>query len=136
MPKSVLTMQKQFQAGNGSIFVQYNQRRQEYVAAGNPNGQIDLWDLRNSIQPIHTFQAHLGQINCLDWHPNDENLLISGSNERQIKVWNIKDEKEMKDPKDSKTTFTNLVYSIYTPQNVKKCQWVPGHKSLIASHST
>jgi ribosome assembly protein RRB1 len=121
MAKSVLTMQKHFSAGNGSIFVQYNQRRQEYVAAGNPNGQIDLWDLRNSHQPLHTFQAHLGQINCLDWHPNDESLLISGSNDRQIKVWNIKEDRETKENKDTKetkeVTVTNaqLVYQIYTP---------------------
>jgi WD40 repeat protein len=56
MGKSVLTLQKKYSGVNGSIFVQYNQRRQEYVAAGNPNGQIDLWDLRkNQNEPLHTF---------------------------------------------------------------------------------
>ncbi len=85
-----MTLQKQFTAGNGSIFVQYNQRRQEYVAASNQNGKIDLWDIRYSHnKPLHTFQAHLFPINCLDWHPNDENLLISSANDRLIKVWNV-----------------------------------------------
>jgi WD40 repeat protein len=42
-------------------------------------------------------------VNCLDWHPYDENILISGSNDRYIKVWNIKDESEP-------------VFKIHTPQ--------------------
>jgi hypothetical protein len=53
--------------------------------------------------------------------------LISGSNDRQIKVWNVKEERETKENKDTKetkeVTVTNaqLVYQIYTPQQVKKC---------------
>ena len=78
---------------NNVQFVKYNNMRQEYIASGLQNGQIDLWDIRKPNQPFHNFQAHLKDVNCLDWHPTDDSVIISsGQNDRQIKVWNVRDD--------------------------------------------
>ena len=110
-------------------FIRYNPNRKDIVASGLSNGLVDLWDLRKPNSPFHSFQAHLNNVNCLDWHPSDENLIISsGQNDRFIKVWNVRD--------DLLTGQMHPLFSIYTPSSVKKCQWIPGHTSLITSHSS
>ena len=93
MDRSVLTLQK-MRCSDKIHFVQFNPNREAILASGNATGRIEIWDLRKTHMPIHSYQGHLTDqhINCLDWHPTNENILISGSNERYIKVWNLREE--------------------------------------------
>lgn len=89
MSNSAITLQRIRTSNDQISYIQFNPKRDSILAAGNQNGQIDIWDLRQTHMPIHSFQAHLNPVNCLDWHPTDENILISGSQDRYIKVWNL-----------------------------------------------
>ena len=91
LDKSIMSFMSVRRTGDNIMSVQFNQKSKSILAAAKTNGEIDLWDLRKNSFPYHTFQAHLinSSINCLDWHPNDENILISGSSDRLIKVWNL-----------------------------------------------
>jgi periodic tryptophan protein 1 len=63
-------------------------------AAGKKNGTIDIWDLRKDDRPIINFFAHEKSLNCLDWHPSDENVIITGSNDKTIRIWNLRDDRQ------------------------------------------
>lgn len=89
---------------------------------------IDIWDLRKDDKPVLNFFAHEKSVNCLDWHHSDENVIITGSNDKSIRVWNLKEERS--------TQKLQPIFQIYTGSSVKKCQWVPQHQYLIASCSS
>ncbi|ELR12290.1 WD domain, G-beta repeat-containing protein [Acanthamoeba castellanii str. Neff] len=57
----------------------------EKLAAGTFN-DIHLWDLRHLLQSLATVRAHEGHINMVQF---DTEKLVSGSNDKTIKVWDV-----------------------------------------------
>ena len=41
--------------------------------------------------PILEYNAHLESVIYLDWHPSQQDVLLSGGQDKTIKVWNIKE---------------------------------------------
>ena len=52
---------------------------------------MDIWDLKKTTAPLLTINAHIQNVQCLDWHHSLEDVFITGSYDRFIKIWNIKD---------------------------------------------
>ena len=63
--------------------------------------------------PIFTFSAHLKPTFCLDWHPELEDVLLTGSMDKTAKVWSLKDF-------DQKLVPLPL-FTIQTTQSINKC---------------
>ncbi|CDW83462.1 wd repeat-containing protein 24 [Stylonychia lemnae] len=126
MESSVITMQRMKSRDDQVNFVQFNPKRQYQFAAGQGDGTIDIWDLRMTQAPKFSFQSHLKQVLCLDWHPNLEDILMSGSVDKYVKIWNLRDG-------NSSITSSNTLFQILTPQSITKCQWVPGLNLQLAS---
>ncbi|KAK2957680.1 hypothetical protein BLNAU_7335 [Blattamonas nauphoetae] len=64
----------------------------DYLAVGYDDSRIELFSLKDTqskiSSPITEFPGHVGSINALSYMPSYQ-LLISGSSDRTIKVWDI-----------------------------------------------
>jgi histone-binding protein RBBP4 len=57
------------------------------LATGSADKSIGIWDLRNFEKPLHSLQAHKGDVMSLQWHPQDASILASSGNDRRILLW-------------------------------------------------
>lgn len=46
--------------------------------------------------PVLDFNVDLRSAMCLDWHPNQSHVLLTGGQDNTIKVWNLIDNIEKK----------------------------------------
>ncbi|OHS99066.1 ribosome assembly protein RRB1 [Tritrichomonas foetus] len=53
-------------------------------------GFIAIWDSRDLSVPVAKFQAYQCDCNVIDWNPNQTNLLVSGSDEGVISIWDLR----------------------------------------------
>ena len=57
--------------------------------------------------------AHLGSVGTLDWHPRQADVLLTGGQDKMIKVWNIQQpQKEL--------------YQIKTQSSIRLSEWIDG----------
>ncbi|EFA86679.1 hypothetical protein PPL_00481 [Heterostelium album PN500] len=60
-----------------------------WLATGNDNGVIDLWDLRSINKPVVSVFAHYGALSQLQWCPTHSELLVSAGYDHTFKMWNM-----------------------------------------------
>lgn len=59
-------------------------------AVGLEDSTIELLDLRNTKDRLHTIVGHSESISCLEWDPHNDGILASGSQDRRVILWDIK----------------------------------------------
>lgn len=87
---------------NGSkvvLSLSYNQSNR-LVATGHSDKSLRVWDARAATQAAATeaesglvstaFTSHAGWVSSVCWHPKNPFLLVSGSYDKSIKVWDIR----------------------------------------------
>ena len=60
-----------------------------YLAAGGKLGEIYIINITNAHNEKN-LKGHLRAVNCLSFMPNDCSLLLSGSDDFSIRMWNVK----------------------------------------------
>ena len=60
----------------------------KYLASSH-EGEIKLWDIRASQSPVQYMNAHLSRIYDIDWSSDDENHLVTTSQDSTVKFWNV-----------------------------------------------
>lgn len=70
--------------------VKYNPHNPMQIASCQRNNDISIWDMRKQNMPIFEFTAHIKSALYMDWHPTQPDVLMSGSQDNTIKVWDIK----------------------------------------------
>jgi WD40 repeat protein len=80
---------------------------------------IEFWDLNdaNPVEPYFEFRGqngHTGSITSLQLHETRQNILLSGSQDRTVKVWDIQKQSCLLTHTDFQQTVTNVKWS---PQN-------------------
>lgn len=45
------------------------------------------------MKDFHTFQAHDGEVNSIEWHPESEELFVSGGNDGKLIYWMANEDK-------------------------------------------
>lgn len=55
------------------------------LASVGDDRKLILWDLRQDI-PTHCVDAHIHEINSVDFNKQDENLLVTGSSDKTAAV--------------------------------------------------
>lgn len=58
-----------------------------FAVAGSSSGEIQIWDMRMPQSEINSFCFHSSQVTLLEWCPNEENILASGSDDKKIYIW-------------------------------------------------
>ena len=55
------------------------------------SGAISVWDLRMPQTSINTVTFHKGQVTCVEWHPNQEQVFVSGGDDGVVYIWDNAD---------------------------------------------
>ena len=83
-----------------------------------------MWDLdlADPIEPYQVLKGHTGALTSLSLHEQRNNILLSGSADKLVKVWDLSQLKEV----DSLSNFKHEI------QNIK---WSPNQDSVFMCHS-
>ena len=76
------------QAVAGAAKVKWNKVSGKYLATAH-EGEVKLWDVRQSKSPVQYISAHLSRIYDMDWSNDDENHLVTTGQDHTVKFWNI-----------------------------------------------
>jgi len=71
--------------------ISWNPLVEYWIATSSDDGCIKVWDIRyNSGEAARTLQQHNNVVNCVRWSESHCELLISGSDDRSMKLWNLR----------------------------------------------
>lgn len=82
-------------------------------ALGTDDGFVQRWDTRMNRAPVLKILAHSRTCTSIDWHPDGKHL-VSGSRDKDVKVWNLQGERKQKP-----------AYQIRAPNEVHNVRWRP-----------
>lgn len=86
--------------------------------------RLMIWDQRDSSgAPRGSFVAHDAEVNCISFNPFQEFLLVTGSADRTVALWDLRN---MKSKLHSFLSHTDEVFQV---------QWAPFNESIVASSS-
>lgn len=97
-------------------------RHREFSLASAHEGEVRVWDTRKGSTPVMVIHAHHQAILALDWSPNKESELLSGSLDHSVKLWDISQPNEpLKD--------------IQRSGPIRKAQFIPDSNNIVLSES-
>lgn len=94
-----------------------------FVSVGDDK-QMIIWDTRKGNKPAHQVEdAHEQEINCADFNPRSEFLLVTGSSDKTAALWDLRNIK-------------NKLHSFNSHSDeLLQVQWAPFNESVFASAS-
>lgn len=66
--------------------IKWNHCNTNWFATCGRDSFVKVWDLR-MLQPFLSLRGHRKDVNVIDWHPLQENLLVSAGNDKSIFFW-------------------------------------------------
>ncbi|KAF1815897.1 glutamate-rich WD repeat-containing protein-like protein 1 [Eremomyces bilateralis CBS 781.70] len=112
------------------------------LASGHEDGSWSVWDLRQwkptagssgsgsdplRPTPVAGFSFHKEQITCLEWHPTDDSIMLVGSGDNTLTLWDLAvefDDEESKDTGGVQDVPPQLLFVHYMDE-VKEGHWHP-----------
>uniref|UniRef100_T1JFL0 Histone-binding protein RBBP4-like N-terminal domain-containing protein n=1 Tax=Strigamia maritima TaxID=126957 RepID=T1JFL0_STRMM len=88
--------------------------------------KLMIWDTRsnNTSKPSHTVDAHTAEVNCLSFNPYSEFILATGSADKTVALWDLR----------------NLKLKLHSFESHKdeifQVQWSPHNETILASSGT
>lgn len=88
--------------------------------------RLMIWDTRcnNTYKPSHAVDAHLAEVNCLSFDPRSEFILATGSADKTVALWDLRNLKLKSHSFDS---HKNEIFQV---------QWSPHKENILASIGT
>ncbi|KHJ49408.1 WD domain, G-beta repeat protein [Trichuris suis] len=85
-----------------------------------------IWDTRSSPkqQPLHIVEAHTAEVNCLSFNPFSEYILATGSADKTVALWDLRN---LKLKLHSFESHTDEIFQV---------QWSPHNETILASSGT
>ncbi|CAE7602271.1 Rbbp7 [Symbiodinium microadriaticum] len=71
---------------------------------------VNLWDLRNLSQKLHTFEGHHEGVYQVSWAPFNETLLASSSSDRRVHIYDISRIGDEQTPEDAEDGPPELLF--------------------------
>ena len=65
-----------------------------YLASAGWDKNVLVWDLKTLDNPKVLSNGHQDAITCLSWFPHVDTMLISGSSDKSMIVWNLDNSEE------------------------------------------
>ena len=72
----------------GAAKIQWNKVSGKYLASAH-EGELKLWDTRNTSSPVQYINAHLSRIYDIDWSHEQEDSLATSSQDATVQFWNL-----------------------------------------------
>jgi len=66
--------------------------KMQLIASAHSDHQVRLWDTRvvgDSVVKLN-LKSHTGWVSCVQWSPTNSNILVSGSHDTTLKLWDIR----------------------------------------------
>ncbi|PAA59523.1 hypothetical protein BOX15_Mlig007085g2, partial [Macrostomum lignano] len=88
--------------------------------------KLMIWDTRakSSSKPTHSVEAHTAEVNCLSFNPFSEFILATGSADKTVALWDLR----------------NLKLKLHSFESHKdeifQVQWSPHNETILASSGT
>jgi len=88
--------------------------------------QLMIWDTRSNAtgKPSHAVEAHQAEVNCLSFNPYSEYILATGSADKTVALWDLR----------------NLKLKLHSFESHKdeifQVQWSPHNETILASSGT
>eukprot|EP00511_Aplanochytrium_stocchinoi_P002955 CAMPEP_0204824780 /NCGR_PEP_ID=MMETSP1346-20131115/2764_1 /ASSEMBLY_ACC=CAM_ASM_000771 /TAXON_ID=215587 /ORGANISM="Aplanochytrium stocchinoi, Strain GSBS06" /LENGTH=450 /DNA_ID=CAMNT_0051952115 /DNA_START=163 /DNA_END=1515 /DNA_ORIENTATION=- len=117
---------KSFTAHDGVVDdVQWHQHHSELFGSVGDDQMLYIWDTRSdeSKKASHSVHAHSAEVNCLSFSPFNQYLLLTGSSDNTIKLW------DMRNMKRSLHSFEGH------KDDVLQVHWAPFSEAVMASCS-
>lgn len=98
----------------------FNQHNSDTVFSGGDDSLFKVWDLRSDMTTAVASKAHESGVTSISSHPTKENILVTGSYDEMIRVW---DNRSYKAP----------ISSINTGGGVWRLKWKPDGAYLLSA---
>jgi WD40 repeat protein len=97
------------------------------IAAIYETGSLMIWDRRNPDHALHRISAHAESGLTLEWSPNKEGLLATGSRDKTVKIWDINSglEESSEGERPISATLSRPIHVIHTPAPLECISWRP-----------
>ncbi|XP_058782455.1 WD-40 repeat-containing protein MSI1-like [Vicia villosa] len=120
-----------FKVNEGGIYdIAWNPKNEKlFGSVGEKN--LRLWDVRAPIMnnPVQNCVAHSKRINCLSFNPFKEWSVVTGSNDKTVKLWDTRKIGKSNDMYECVHTIKEF------DDDVLKVYWNPNNERLFASGS-
>ncbi|NXD06667.1 RBBP7 protein, partial [Nothocercus nigrocapillus] len=96
------------------------------LSPSSPNLYLDSWDTRSNTtsKPSHCVDAHTAEVNCLSFNPYSEFILATGSADKTVALWDLR----------------NLKLKLHSFESHKdeifQVHWSPHNETILASSGT
>ncbi|XP_052243676.1 histone-binding protein RBBP4 isoform X1 [Dreissena polymorpha] len=105
--------------------------------------KLMIWDTRsnNTSKPSHTVDAHTAEVNCLSFNPYSEFILATGSADKTVALWDLRN---LKLKLHSFESHKDEIFQVqWSPHNslsfgliTCQVQWSPHNETILASSGT
>jgi ribosome assembly protein RRB1 len=123
--------------------------RETYLLAhGDDAGAWGVWDLRtwkpnsaskpavlDNVSPVADFHFHREQITCLEWHPQDNSVMLVGAGDSTLSLWDLSveiDDEESRDTAGVRDVPPQLLFVHYMDE-VKEGHWHPQIPGVVVA---
>ena len=65
----------------------FNNVNENMFACSGEDCEITVWDVRMPEDHLNTLHFHEQEVTCLDWHPTQEQIVMSGAKDGKVYVW-------------------------------------------------
>ncbi|KAL9657486.1 hypothetical protein ABK040_016752 [Willaertia magna] len=88
--------------------------------------KLRIFDTRgqNNTKPAYATEAHKAEVNCIDFSPYSEYIFVTGSADKTVKLWDMRN---LKSELHSLESHTDEVFSV---------SWSPSNETILASCGT
>jgi len=122
---------KEKQGDNIDINVlSWNTIQTNLIATGSDDGQICVFDIRDTSEPSFHIDYHQDAITSIEWNPNDESELAAACAEGRVTIWDLS--AEALDPEEREEGIPDQLMFEHITADPKELHYHPQIPSLVA----